>query len=67
MPLCRYMLAWGNECGTWHGSVDEANLERYDYEDMPDEELVMKVSFYVEAVEKAQKRDFFGFYCYRNP
>jgi hypothetical protein len=35
------MLAWGRECESWHDSVDEANLERFDYEDFPEEELVM--------------------------
>ncbi|HYD58733.1 MAG TPA: hypothetical protein VEC35_00160 [Noviherbaspirillum sp.] len=38
---CRYMLAWGTDCGSWDDSVDEANLERFDYGDIPDEESVM--------------------------
>ena len=38
---CRYMLAWGTDCDSWDDSVDEANLERFDYGDIPDEEIVM--------------------------
>jgi hypothetical protein len=38
---CRYMLAWGKECDSWDDAVDEANLERFNYEDIPEEEIVM--------------------------
>ena len=38
---CRYMLAWGNDCSAWADAVDEANLERFDYGDIPDEETVI--------------------------
>lgn len=38
---CRYMLAWGKDCSSWDDAVDEANLERFDYGDIPDEERVM--------------------------
>jgi hypothetical protein len=38
---CRYMLAWGKECSSWDDAVDEANLERFNYEDIPEEEIVM--------------------------
>lgn len=38
---CRYMLAWGKGCSSWDDAVDEANLERFDYGDIPDEETVM--------------------------
>lgn len=38
---CRYMLAWGKECGSWGESVEEANLERFNYEDIPENEVVM--------------------------
>jgi len=38
---CRYLLAWGTECDTWDDAVDEANLERFDYGDIPEEEIVI--------------------------
>lgn len=38
---CRYMLAWGHECTLWDDSVDCANLEQFDYGDIPDESFVM--------------------------
>lgn len=38
---CRYMLAWGLKCSEWDDSVDHANLEKFDYGDIPDEDFVM--------------------------
>ena len=38
---CRSMLAWGKECESWHDAVDDANLEAFDYEDIPPEQHVM--------------------------
>jgi hypothetical protein len=38
---CVYMLAWGRECSSWDTSVDLANLQAYDYGDIPDDGFVM--------------------------
>ena len=38
---CLYMMAWGDDCGSWDESVDWANLEIFDFGDIPDEEFVM--------------------------
>jgi hypothetical protein len=38
---CRYMLAWGKECSSWDDSVDEANLEAFEYEEIPEDRFVM--------------------------
>ncbi len=38
---CLFMMAWGTNCETWDDSVDHACLERYDYGDVPEEELVL--------------------------
>ena len=38
---CRYMLAWGPGCSSWDDSVDTANLERFDFGDIPDDEFIM--------------------------
>ncbi len=38
---CLYMLAWGNDGTLWDDSVDMANLELFDFKDVPDDKLVM--------------------------
>ncbi|MCP4080405.1 MAG: hypothetical protein GY743_09160 [Planctomycetaceae bacterium] len=38
---CLYMMAWGNDCGSWDTSVDIANLEEFDDAEIPDNRLVM--------------------------
>jgi hypothetical protein len=38
---CLYMLAWGRDCSTWDDSVDYANLEAFDYGDVPEGRFVM--------------------------
>jgi len=38
---CLYMLAWGVDCSRWNDSVDLANLEAFDFGDIPDEAFVM--------------------------
>jgi hypothetical protein len=35
------MLAWGVECSSWDDSVDLANLEAYDFGEIPEESDVM--------------------------
>lgn len=37
---CLYMMAWGGDCTTWDDSVDIANLEAFDFEDVPDDRFV---------------------------
>ena len=38
---CLYMMAWGKECSTWDDSVDSANLEIFNYKNIPDDKFVM--------------------------
>ncbi len=38
---CLYMMAWGNECSSWDDSVDLANLEEFNYKDIPETKFVM--------------------------
>ena len=38
---CLYMMAWGTDCSSWDDTVDDANLARFDYEDIPDDKLVI--------------------------
>jgi len=38
---CLYMLAWGHNCSAWDDSVDIANLEQFDYGEIPDDRFIM--------------------------
>jgi hypothetical protein len=38
---CLYAVAWGVECSEWHDSVDWANLEAFNFKEVPDESHVM--------------------------
>lgn len=38
---CLYFIAWGTDCEAWHDSVDWANLETFDYGEIPDERFIM--------------------------
>ena len=38
---CLAMMAWGRECSAWDDSVDIANLEQFDFGEIPEERSVM--------------------------
>jgi hypothetical protein len=38
---CIYMMAWGLNCSEWDDSVDFANIEQFNYGEIPEDELVM--------------------------
>ena len=38
---CLYMMAWGNDCNQWDDSVDLANIEKFNHEEIPDDQFVM--------------------------
>jgi hypothetical protein len=38
---CLYMMAWGFECSSWDDAVDWANLEMFNYGNIPDNAFVM--------------------------
>ena len=38
---CLYMMAWGLDCSLWDDSVDYANLDEFEYNDIPDDRFVM--------------------------
>lgn len=38
---CLFMMAWGEACSSWDDSVDIANLEDFDFGDIPDDQFVM--------------------------
>ena len=38
---CKYALAWGTDCESWHDAIEDAYLESTNYEDVPEEQRVM--------------------------
>jgi hypothetical protein len=38
---CLYMMAWGADCSLWDDSVDFANLDAFEYGDIPDDRFIM--------------------------
>lgn len=38
---CLYMMAWGTGCNSWGDSVDLANLEAFNYGDIPEDKFIM--------------------------
>jgi hypothetical protein len=38
---CLYMMAWGEACRSWEESVDLANLETFDFGEIPDDRLIV--------------------------
>ena len=49
---CLYMMAWGNECASWDNSVDAANLEQFDYGDIPEDEFIMTTWHEKDSLEE---------------
>ncbi|WP_431097875.1 DUF7684 family protein [Polaromonas aquatica] len=38
---CLYMMAWGSSCSSWDDSVDMANIEQFEFADIPEDKFVM--------------------------
>ena len=38
---CLFMMAWGLNCSSWDDSVDWANLEAWNFDEIPDEHFVL--------------------------
>ena len=49
---CLYMMAWGNGCSSWDTSVDEANLEQFDYGEIPEDDFIMTTWHENEPLEE---------------
>ncbi len=49
---CLYMMAWGIECSSWDDSVDYANIEYFNYENIPDNKFVMTTWHENESIEE---------------
>ncbi|MEM1037014.1 MAG: hypothetical protein AAGI14_09680 [Pseudomonadota bacterium] len=61
---CKYVMAWGDDCSSWDNSVDLANLEQYEFGDIPEEKRIMTTWHDEETLE-----DVFWFceYLVRHP
>jgi hypothetical protein len=49
---CMYLLAWGHQCEAWREAVEDASLEASDYEDVPDEQLVVTTAHEDEELDE---------------
>lgn len=61
---CRYMMAWGSKCIEWNDSVDEANLARFNFGEIPENHFVMTTSHDEEPLEDAF---WFSQFCAMHP
>jgi len=50
---CLYFMAWGRECEAWHDAVDMANIEQFDFKEIPEESLIMTTWHEKEALSEA--------------
>ena len=58
------MMAWGDDCGSWDDTVDHANLESFDYDDIPDGEDVITTWHEKDSLEEVFQ---FAKSCARHP
>lgn len=49
---CLYMMAWGENCSAWDDSVDIANLEHFNYGDIPQDRDVMTTWHTEDSLEE---------------
>ena len=49
---CLYAMVWGQDCGTWDDAIDWADIERFDFEEAPDDKFVMTTWHEDEALEE---------------
>ena len=38
---CLYAMTWGANCSSWHDSIDMANIEQFNFNEIPDDKFVM--------------------------
>lgn len=46
------MMAWGTGCSSWDDAVDLANLEAFDFREIPDDDFVMTTWHESESLEE---------------
>jgi len=47
-----YVMTWGNSCEYWHDSIDFANMEVFNFEQIPEEKFVMTTWHENEPLEE---------------
>lgn len=57
---CVYMSAWGRECSSWDTSVDLANMQAFNHEEIPDNHFVVTTAHENEPLSEAF---WFAKYC----
>lgn len=50
---CRCMVAWGVDCSTWDDAVDTANIEAFEFGDIPADHFVYTFWHAHDPIEKA--------------
>ena len=50
---CLFMMAWGKDCSSWDESVDDANLEDFEYGEIPEDRFVLTTWHDNEPIEEA--------------
>ena len=48
---CLCAMAWGHDCSAWDDAIDWADMERFDFGEIPDDKLVMTTWHEDEALE----------------
>ncbi|WP_155946311.1 DUF7684 family protein [Pseudoalteromonas rubra] len=48
---CLYMMAWGKDCGSWDTSVDMANLQQFNFNEVPEKSFVYTTWHQDESLE----------------
>jgi hypothetical protein len=38
---CLYFMSWGVECEAWHDEVDMASIQKFDFQEIPEDAFVM--------------------------
>jgi hypothetical protein len=46
------MMAWGADCSSWDDSVDFANIEQFEYEEIPAQSFVMTTWHEKDSLEE---------------
>src|SRR5262245_20329625 len=49
---CLYAMTWGIECEKWHDAIDEANLKKFDYGDIPENHFIITTWHDKEPIEE---------------
>lgn len=60
---CGFAACWGVDCKEWHDAIDDANIDQFPEQDIPDEAFIMTSWHDDETIDEAF---WFGKYCARS-